>query len=112
MSHSGGGAPVMGGTGGGVLQCRRRRDRVRRTPLVSHDTGGGSGFRWRGSEATGGRRGQSQWGAWRQRRTERMEKKNGEKGERGRWPVAFEGARVRGAAREKGGGSGVWCTWR
>jgi hypothetical protein len=37
MSHGGGGAPIMGGAGGRVLQCRRGRERVRRTPLVSHD---------------------------------------------------------------------------
>jgi hypothetical protein len=37
LSHSGGGALIKGGTGGGVLQCWRRRERVRRTPFVSHD---------------------------------------------------------------------------
>jgi hypothetical protein len=37
MSYGGGGTPITGGTGGGILQCRRRRERVRRTPLVSHD---------------------------------------------------------------------------
>jgi hypothetical protein len=87
MSHSGKGAPV---TGGKVLQCRRRRERVRRTPLVSHNARRTSlPRRWRlnagvgqtsGGEATGGRRRQAQWGAGRQRRAERMEKKNGEKG--------------------------------
>jgi hypothetical protein len=55
MSYSGEGTPVMGG----VLQCRRGKERVRRTPLASHDarrtglsrrqrldTGGGSVFWW------------------------------------------------------------------
>jgi hypothetical protein len=37
MSNIGGGALVMGGIGGVVLQCRRRRERVRHTPIESHD---------------------------------------------------------------------------
>jgi hypothetical protein len=37
MSHGGRGAPVTGGAGGGVLQHRRRGEKVRCTPLVSHD---------------------------------------------------------------------------
>jgi hypothetical protein len=37
MSNSGGGAPVMGGIVGRVLQCRRRRERMRCTPIASHD---------------------------------------------------------------------------
>jgi hypothetical protein len=37
-----------------------------------------------------------------------MKKKNREEGKRGQLPVAFEGTWVRGAAREKGGGS----AWR
>jgi hypothetical protein len=93
MSNGGGGAPVTGGVGGGVLQCRRRRERVRRTPIESHDAqrtgsprrrkidvGGGSDFWWGGGEATGGRRGQARWGAGRQWRIERMEKKTERKG--------------------------------
>jgi hypothetical protein len=70
MSHGGRGDPVTGGTGDRVLQCQRGRERVRCKPLVSHDAGragiprrwrldamGGSDFRWRGGEATGGQRG-------------------------------------------------------
>jgi hypothetical protein len=37
MSNGGGGAPVMGGVGGVVLQCQMRRERVRHTPIGSHD---------------------------------------------------------------------------
>jgi hypothetical protein len=37
MSNDGGGAPVMGGVGGVVLQCWRRRERVRCTPIETHD---------------------------------------------------------------------------
>jgi hypothetical protein len=39
-----------------------------------------------------------------------MEEKNREEGKRGRRPTTFEGARVHGAAREKGGGrlGAVW----
>jgi hypothetical protein len=37
MSNIGKGAPVMGGVGGVVLQCQRRRESVRRTPIESHD---------------------------------------------------------------------------
>jgi hypothetical protein len=93
MSNGGGGAPMTGGIGGGVLQCRRRRERVRRTPITSHDaqwTGsprrrkidadGGSDFRWRGGEATRGRRRQARWGAGRQQRAEWMEEKTERKG--------------------------------
>jgi hypothetical protein len=37
MSNSGRGTPVTGGTGGGVLQHQRRGEKVRRTPLASHN---------------------------------------------------------------------------
>jgi hypothetical protein len=59
MSNGGGGASVTAGVGGGVLQCRRRRERVRHMPIKSHDArktgssrrrgidaGSGSDFRW------------------------------------------------------------------
>jgi hypothetical protein len=59
MSNGGGGATVMGGVSGRVLQCRRRKERVRHTPIESHDTrragspgrrgcdaGSGSDFWW------------------------------------------------------------------
>jgi hypothetical protein len=59
MSNSGGGAPVMGGISGMVLQCWGRREMVRRMPIESHDAwrtdsprrrkidvGGGSDVRW------------------------------------------------------------------
>jgi hypothetical protein len=51
MSHGGRGAPVTGNAGGGVLQHRRRREKVRRTPLVSHDA-----WRTRRTEGAEGRR--------------------------------------------------------
>jgi hypothetical protein len=38
MSHGGGGAPVTGVTVGRVLQHQRGKERVRRTPLASHNT--------------------------------------------------------------------------
>jgi hypothetical protein len=37
MSHGDGGAPVTGGAGGGVMQHQRGKERVRHTPLTSHD---------------------------------------------------------------------------
>jgi hypothetical protein len=59
MFNGGGAAPVMGGISGAVLQCWKRRERVRRTPIVSHDArrtgsprrrkidaGSDSDFRW------------------------------------------------------------------
>jgi hypothetical protein len=112
MSHGRGGAPITGGISGGVLQCLRRRERVRCTPLVSHDaerTGLPRRQRLdagvpRGGEATEGRRRQAWWGAGRQRRAERMEKQNGEKGGRGRWPTAFYGGSVARVERKKGQG--------
>jgi hypothetical protein len=119
MSHGASGASLMGGTGGRVLQCQRGRERVRRTPLVSHDArrtglprrrrldaGGGLVFRWRGGEAIGGRHGEAWWGARRRWRTEWMGKKNGEKRGAGS-TVALMAARWRGRRGKRSRGSGV-----
>jgi hypothetical protein len=118
MSHGGGGAPVTGGTGGGILQHRKGKERVRRTPLASHDArrtglsrrrrldaGGGSIFRCRGGEATREWRGQAQWGeAGRQWRLEQTEKKNGRRGARSAVSGFFLVAQwhVRGGKRGQG----------
>jgi hypothetical protein len=78
MSHGGGDDPVKGGAGGGVLQHQRRGEKVRRTPLVSHDarrtqlTEGAEGRRqrWRGGEVTGDSVDRLGGGAGRRRRVE------------------------------------------
>jgi hypothetical protein len=123
MSHGASGASLMGGTGGGVLQCQRGRERVRRTPFVSHDArrtglprrrrldaGGGLVFRWRGGEAIEGRHGEAWWGARRRWRTEWMGKKNGEKRGAGS-TVALMAARWRGRRGKGSRGPGFGVTW-
>jgi hypothetical protein len=109
MSHSGGGAPVMGGTGGGVLQCRRRRDRVRRTPLMSHDTGVarasyGEAVRRPGDgvdRLSGELGGSGARSGWRRK----MERKGSEVG--GRWLLKALGCAGRRGKKEGGPGFGA-----
>jgi hypothetical protein len=96
------------GEGEAHATCESRCTEDRLTKEAETRRRGGSDFRWRGGEATGGRRGHAQWGAERQWHVEQMEKKNEEKGGRGRWPMAFYGGPVARAERKKGaGGSGV-----
>jgi hypothetical protein len=108
-------ALATGGDGGVALQYRGGRGKVRCTAIGSHDARrSGSPRRqkptsvvaWTPSDEavrrpedgvdrlSGEMRGGATRSGWR-----RMERK----GERGRWPTPFEGARLRGAAREKGG---------
>jgi hypothetical protein len=54
MSNIGGGALVTGGIGGVVLQCRRRRERVRHMPIESHDAQRTGSPRRRKIDAGGG----------------------------------------------------------
>jgi hypothetical protein len=84
MSHGGGDAPVTGGAGGRVLQCQMRRERVRRTPLASHDARRTGLPRRRrldaGMARTSGGEAVRRPGDGTDRLSgERMEKKNGEK---------------------------------
>jgi hypothetical protein len=54
MSHGGKGTLVMGSVGGGVLQCWRRKERVRCTPIESHDVRRAGSLRRRGCDADSG----------------------------------------------------------
>jgi hypothetical protein len=125
MSHGGGGASVMGVTGGGVLQCQRRRDRVMRTPLASHDaqraglprrqrldagvaqTSGGEKVRrpGDGADRLSGELGAAARGA-------DGEEKRRERGARSVARRLFMAARWCGRRGKRGRGSGVGATWR
>jgi hypothetical protein len=101
------------GEGEAHATCESRCTEDRLTKEAETRRRGGSDFRWRGGEATGGRRGHAQWGAERQWHVEQMEKKNEEKGGRGRWPTAFYGGPVAWAERKKGaGGPAFGAAWR
>jgi hypothetical protein len=82
--------------------CEPRRTEDRLTEETEIDAGGGSDIRWRGGEAAGGRRGQAQQGARRQRCMEQMEKKTERKGSKvgSRWLLKALGCTGRQGKKE------------